>query len=415
MKRTAVASFLLFSLVGTPTHASGQETVLYHWRTESTDGPSALRAGHDVSIAIDGLDYACYDYSASFVIRHSRQDLSKTDFVNGLTATGGVPPATEVPPRPAPPAKGTDSTALVRQDLSLWVDLLARASRLADAALVDACQARGGRGVTLEGSALDTLITTVNRAWARRASFESHANSVKVSSDLNSLRSSAISQRLSARTDSLRHLALLLSASARDGSKIRRSVHLSGDADSLLVILTAKGRDDIAAVKGKTLVDTVGILVNRRFRLYSSVGWMVSALDSHDYERETRVVRRTSTSTDTVSTFVDLSGSGSTVTSPIAVVSVSLLGSPDGAGLALSSGVVARSVDDKVRPEFLVGLSGSLRDRFLLTLGVHFGREEKLLLDSTGVEDVPVSVTKESAVGTVWDAAFAGALSIVIK
>ncbi len=174
--------------------------------------------------------------------------------------------------------------------------------------------------------------------------------------------------------------------------------------DSILIVIRAKGKPDVASMKGVVLTDPLSIPVRRTHRTFMSAGFLMSSLDEHRFVRANRSAGVAASPDSTFSTLVDTRNSGSTAFAPGVLINTTL-GQVTGVDFSLSAGVAARSVNNRVSPDYLLGLSLSIQDRVVITPALHFGRVEKLLLgdpDTVMGAPVPQSVTVDTAVGEKW-------------
>lgn len=193
-----------------------------------------------------------------------------------------------------------------------------------------------------------------------------------------------------------------ITTAAQDTSGISRSIVVHGNTDSVVVIVKARGKDDIPTMKGVALDDPFTIPVRRRHRFFLSAGFMVSTLDEHTYRRENRL--QPGNPDSTYSTYVDRSDNRHIAFAPTVLINTTI-GEWGSADLIISGGIAARKVADRVSPDFLAGLSLGISDRFVASLLLGMGRVERLLLGRprrVAASPVSPSVTFESAVGEQW-------------
>ena len=185
----------------------------------------------------------------------------------------------------------------------------------------------------------------------------------------------------------------------------QQSIGIDDDTDRLTVSIRASGKENVPPVKGSVIEDRLSVSVTRLNRFVLSAGIMLSSLDEHDFQRT--ILQDTTGSI--YSTFVDRRANTHIAFAPGIMASL-VFAEWHGIGLHVTSGVAARSVNNRVSPDFVVGGGASLADKLFLTLAYHMGRTERLLLgpaDSVAGRPVPDEITRDAAVGEQWQGAFA--------
>jgi hypothetical protein len=208
-----------------------------------------------------------------------------------------------------------------------------------------------------------------------------------------------------------RQTALLFDALVKgEAPGVQRQFIAVGDnTDSLVIQVSAQPQDSLpASVKPGKWGDTLHIPVRRRYRFVVSAGFLISGLRQHDYER-VNVPNPSAGRDSTYSTFADRQHNTLLAFAPAAIGSLSLLNF-DPIEVYASTGVAARSVNNSVSPDFVIGPSVGVRDRVLLTVGLQVGRVERLLIGTPSViesEPIAPSITQDNAVGVQWKTALA--------
>ena len=188
-----------------------------------------------------------------------------------------------------------------------------------------------------------------------------------------------------------------------------RSIYVRDDTESIDVTVAASGKAGIATVKDAKISDAFTVPAFRRLRAFLTAGFLFSSLDEHSYQRETLV----DTLGNAYSTFVDLKQNDRVAFAP-AILTHMTFARAGVFDFAVTGGIAARSVKDRISPDFLVGVSSGLRDRVVLTAAYHMGRVEKLLIgdpEEVRKAGVPDTITRNGAVGDPWRGAFAVTLS----
>lgn len=199
---------------------------------------------------------------------------------------------------------------------------------------------------------------------------------------------------------------------AADADTITRTVPVGSNTATIRISITATGKRGISTVSKRKLDDAFEISVERKHRVFLSLGFIWSTLPSKHYERVNRIADDT-----TFSTYAAVESSSSTGFAPGILVNVSLW-SVDDFSVYASGGVAARPVNNTLTPpDYFLGVSFGVIDRILLSLLAQRGRVEVLLLgdEETVMESaVPAAVARESAVGTTTEWAFALAFTVRI-
>lgn len=159
---------------------------------------------------------------------------------------------------------------------------------------------------------------------------------------------------------------------------------------------------------GAPAVDDVvdEIRVRRRYRAFLSTGVLVTSVRQPHYgqvHRQAVNAEGAPIADSTYLTYAKTEAGGFSALSPAIQLNVSFVHEP--ASLLLSFGATPRTVNRSVGVEPFVGVSGTLLDRLVATIGWHWGRQEYLLLgDEDEVEGrpVPADITREEAVGSRW-------------
>jgi hypothetical protein len=188
-------------------------------------------------------------------------------------------------------------------------------------------------------------------------------------------------------------------SNAAERSTIVHEVEIDQDVRALRVVVSSTPLGG-----GNPTADTLNVEVRRRIRTVFSTGILGTGADSYVYDRVNRQRIRNGQPTDSVySTFGRTGGSSQDLLNPALLVSVSVFRVPQvESDLYVTAGTTLRTVGIAGQAlEPVLGLSIGFLDQFLLSVGVHHGREEVLLLPE-GVDDraVPSAVTRKDAVGT---------------
>ena len=185
--------------------------------------------------------------------------------------------------------------------------------------------------------------------------------------------------------------------------------------DSVIGILKAVPEDPDSAI-----VDTVRIAVRRRLREFVSTGFMLSAIGSSDIQSVNSIIqvpRRNEdgeviegddgnplTQDSIVSRYADVGGAGTLSFAPTLLAHM-VLTATQFADLGITVGTAVRTVNKQLAPEFLVGITIGLGDRFTVNPMWHWGRVEKIADDIAELQEprgVPEVIKRESAVRTKW-------------
>lgn len=207
---------------------------------------------------------------------------------------------------------------------------------------------------------------------------------------------------------------LLATASPKLATAVRpdsvvRIVSLKRDTDQLNVTIKATGKSDVTRAKGTTIEDKLELPVTVAHRFSLSAGMLFTFLPESEYQR-TSVLDADGKS---YSTFLDTKGNRVFAFAPAVLSTVSLYDWHH-ASVAFSGGVAVRTVGEKTTPEYLLGPTVSVRDQVFLTVGLHVGRVERLLIgepESVRKLPVPDEITRAGAVGSNWKSAWSFVLS----
>jgi hypothetical protein len=146
------------------------------------------------------------------------------------------------------------------------------------------------------------------------------------------------------------------------------------------------------------------IPVRRTFRAFLSTGVLVSHIPQPHYvqvHRQAVDANGAFIQDSTYLTYASTEAGGFATFSPAVQLNVSVLREPVSA--LFSFGATTRTVNRSLGVEPFVGLSGTLLDRLVGTIGWHWGRQEHLLLGSDEEvlsRPIPKDITREEAVGT---------------
>lgn len=186
-----------------------------------------------------------------------------------------------------------------------------------------------------------------------------------------------------------------------------RSDFVKKNSETFQATISATGRPTVPTVKGQSFADTITLDVHRRNRIFTTAGFVLSNLEEHHYRRG-----NVPSGDSSLSTFIDARENDRIAFSPSVFAHVTL-GERGGIALAATAGIGARSVSARIAPDFLMGASLTVSDAAVLTVGLHRGRIETLLIpDDLKGKAVAASVTTEDAVGEKWGNAFAVAFSL---
>jgi hypothetical protein len=204
-----------------------------------------------------------------------------------------------------------------------------------------------------------------------------------------------------------------------------RTLDAGVEAGRIEVAVQSTPRQHVRDVQ--PLYDTTVVALRRSFRSFFSTGAFITFMDPHDYERTNRpFIAVDTTSADsaviyadsTYSTYANRSPGVLDVFSPALQYNLSFAdvlglasgGRLQGVPLLVTLGAAARTVNKSTLPEPFFGFSAGLADRFVFSLGWHYGRDEVLLLKRPGETDaeiaerrVPSAVTDSDALGSSWN------------
>lgn len=444
--------------------------IIYDWPTGARTEPVRLRAGERLNVEVRGLNTLCYSPRISVSATEAKVDLTAVaKSLSPPTPKASEPqPQPLIPggsPPPAPTAEkglpGTLADAMDRlgqaaahiERARIWMrsgESAHRAStRFTDTLDDPPCAL--GRGWNVihfveswpGGEPLDDLLRQGQSGLAdARAQLEAadleirSATSIPLTAGqrterdaLATARSDQLREARRAHADLTTRLAAervrLRSAipqmeALRGTTTIRTSLRASHDVEKLFVVVSM---DTLRGRKAALLApDTIQEPVHRRFRAFVSTGMFASLMRHRDYERTNRPVLRDTTTADgttvrvptdsTYSTYANQrSGLGDVISPTVQLNMVFWDFRSPGSGWPVMAtlGAAGRSVGGSILPEPFAGVSLGIHDRVVLSTGLHYGRNEKLLLtlpdeqpEDVALRRIPTGISKDDAVGVEW-------------
>lgn len=447
------------------------QVIVYDWPTGARTDSVRLRAGERLNVEVRGLNTLCYTPRVSVSATEAKIDLTAVarslSPVETKADEKATPPFSGPTPTPPPPpgvTKGLEGTldsalgqlgqaAAYLERARIWLRSGESAYRASEhfTSTLDAPPCALGRGWNIThfveswpgGEPLDALLRqgqsglTDAAAQIEAADREiQSATSISLTGEQRTERDSLAAARLNQVREARRRHADLTTQLAAERVRlrsaapqmdallgtttIRTSLRANHDVEKLVVVVamdTLRGRKAVPLAP-----DTIQEPVHRRFRAFVSTGMFASLMRHRDYERTNRPILRDSTTADgetvrvptdsTYSTYANQrSGLGDVISPTVQLNMVFWDFWSPGSGFPVmaSLGAAARSVGGSILPEPFAGLSLGMHDRIVLTTGIHYGRNEKLLLTLPGErpEDValrriPTGISKDDAVGVEW-------------
>jgi hypothetical protein len=453
----AVAITSVIATAANPVAA--QNEVTYNLRTGSLEG-DALRAGRPVTIRVEGLNPLCYSHVARADAVRETPDISAILTAMSATSKTAQPaPAAVVPPPPppvAPPAQPgikINAAAIGAVRSAALDDLVREAGEEVNALEALRADVEDAEQVVSNPCGRDGEVMELLESWesrrhglargmaempAREAALTEALRRARdvVDGDDNQLQAAEqavfdqyvkpVQDRAASTLPSLRKswAALEPSLSTVDLAANTREIQLAPandhDTKSLVVVVESTPRRAFPGVSPTAVSRTVAIPVRREARAFLSTGVLITFMEARDYGRVNRPYPIKNTegavvgyADSTYSTFASQNQSAYDYFSP-AVQFNTGLGRltgwfEDGTGVALmaSFGLAARITNGATRAEPFLGVSTSVADRFVLTAGAHWTREEvlRITLPGESAEDVesrkvPTSITDQDAIGT---------------
>lgn len=430
-------------------------TVTVDWQTMAVQAATPLKDGANIVVRVRGLVPACFDYRIDVKqARSQNSDVSTlADFgknLGGPTATGSTgkpesnPPGQK--PSPLPHLHQGVGAAAVQTAVKVETDRVIAATgtfkTLLTAALNAGCRGRGRQlraqlaDLRSDGGAAVRLRAELEQAQAIAAAATSFVDQTPPppSADGEAVRASVQSLRAAmdgAQIVLAQFTSTADTAGASGESLVLDTLALAEDADSIKIAIqstpltnTSGGVDaadqGTAAASPHVGSDEVWVRTARTPpRVSISAGYMGSGVDDRHYT-EVQLPKSGST-TDTYRTFAN-AGGHSMAAGPVALGTVRLFDPVTGFGtdwsVGLTLGTMIRTVNNDQKSEWVAGLSLDAADLFFLTVGVHHGRREYLLIGPPGTVQqsaVPAAITRDNAVGVEWVNRLAVGLSVRIR
>lgn len=455
---------LASSLTFAPPVASqnSQPEVVYDWSSGAIRRPK-LHAGQIVRFSVEKVNPLCYRAGISAQVTNAEVDVSS--FVAGMTpapaeagakALSFFPSATvrETADKAARAGESTESknrrlleNAVNQLEFAHAALQSAEAGRAAAAAAVEIvtkppCEA--GRGFSFDDAVarwsgfMTERSATEPLAAERELVSDAESALTLASQYLSDTRLSGMGElvqraaRLRAQRDSLsgqrRQLAAALtmlegslkSAGVRLQSLSTQTQSSFNDVELGHNVEKVKVTVHTYPVPGSNapaVADAVAeVPVHRRYRPFLSTGVLVTSLRQPRFAQ----VRRQHTDAggvpipdSTYLTYVNREGGPVSAFSPAVQLNVALV--PEPISALVSFGASARSVNGSTGVEPFIALSAAVLDRLVGSFGVHWGRQERLLIGDENVikgRPVPSAITRDDAVGTRWNRAFAFSFSV---
>lgn len=229
-----------------------------------------------------------------------------------------------------------------------------------------------------------------------------------------SAQAQALTTTLPALRSALRSAGARLDVLSEQSEAPEDQLTLGHDADRVKVTIRSYPVVGSGAAALDDVVDE--IRVRRRYRAFLSTGVLVTSVRQPHYgqvHRQGVNAQGVPIPDSTFLTYAETEAGGFSAFSPAVQLNVSFVHEP--ASLLLSFGATPRTVNRSVGVEPFFGLSGTLLDRLVATVGWHWGRQEYLLLgdeDEVEKRPIPADITREEAVGTRWAHGFFASFSI---